>query len=140
MAVSTSLFAPFIKQNTVVLTTYRRDGTSVPTPVTIAVEGNRAFIRTWDTAWKLKRIRRNPRVTVAPSTFKGKVTGPAIVAQARVLSGDESEHAAGLIARKNPILQGVLVPIAHRLRRNTTVHIELTPLNDTSTTAERQAA
>jgi hypothetical protein len=43
-------FAPFIRQNTVVLTTYRRDSTSVATPVHIAVDGDRAFVRTYDTA------------------------------------------------------------------------------------------
>jgi uncharacterized protein len=50
----------FTKQKTVLLTTYRRDGTPVGTPVNIAVEGDHAFVRTWDTAWKFKRIRNTP--------------------------------------------------------------------------------
>ncbi|MGH9856091.1 MAG: PPOX class F420-dependent oxidoreductase, partial [Blastocatellia bacterium] len=110
----------FVDQKTVLLTTYRRDGTPVGTPVNIVVDGARAFVRTWDTAWKLKRIRNNPEVEIAPSTFRGKPTGPAIRARARVLSGDESVYAGRLLARKYPILHGLLVPLVHRLRRNTT--------------------
>jgi hypothetical protein len=45
-----------------------------------------------------------------------------------VLGGDESEYAAEMLARKYPILHGVLIPRLHRLRGNRTMHIELTPL------------
>jgi PPOX class probable F420-dependent enzyme len=96
--------------------------------VNIAVDGARAFVRTFDTAWKLKRIRNNPKVEVAPSTVRGEPTGPAIQARARVLSGSESEYAGQAIAHKYPILQGLLVPLFHRLRRNKTIHIELVPV------------
>ena len=120
---------PFVRQNTVLLTTYRRDGMPVGTPVNIAVDGDRAFVRTWDTAGKFKRIRNNPMVEIAPSTFRGTPTGPAIRARARVLSGDESAYAGQLLAYKHPILQGVFVPLIHRLRGNTTIHIELTPMD-----------
>jgi uncharacterized protein len=125
---STSALEPFVGQNTVLLTTYRRDGTGVGTPVHIAVDGDRAYIRTWDTAWKLKRIRNNPEVEVAPSTVGGRPTGPAIRARARVLGGAESKYAAEMLARKYPILHGVLIPRLHRLRGNRTMHIELTPV------------
>ncbi|MGH9855402.1 MAG: PPOX class F420-dependent oxidoreductase [Blastocatellia bacterium] len=119
---------PFVEQRTVLLTTYRRDGTPVGTPVNIVVDGARAFVRTWDTAWKLKRIRNNPEVEIAPSTFRGEPTGPAIRARARELSGDESVRAGRLLARKYPIMHGFLVPLVHRLRHNKTMHIELTPV------------
>jgi len=120
---------PFVRQYTALLTTYRRDGMPVGTPVNIAVDGDRAFVRTWDTAGKFKRIRNNPMVAIAPSTFRGTPTGPAIRARARVLSGDESAYAGQLLAHKHLILQGVLVPLIHRLRGNTTIHIELTPMD-----------
>ena len=129
MTAPTPALEPFVRQKTVLLTTYRRDGTPVGTPVNIAVDGDRAFIRTFDTAWKLKRIRNNPEVEIAPSTVGGKPTGPAIRAHARVLAGGESAYAGRAIARKYPILHGFLVPLFHRLRRNKTVHIELTPLD-----------
>ena len=128
MTASKSALEPFVDQNTVLLTTYRRDGTGVGTPVHIAVDGDRAYIRTWDTAWKLKRIRNNPEVEVASSTVGGRPTGPAIRARARVLGGAESKYAAEMLACKYPILHGVLIPRLHRLRGNRTMHIELTPV------------
>src|SRR5687767_11737197 len=64
---------PFKDQWAVLLTTFRRDGTPVRTPVNIAVDadGERAFIRTWDATWKFKHLRNNPQVEIAPSTFRG---------------------------------------------------------------------
>ena len=74
-------FDTFAQHRTAQLTTYKRDGTAVPTPVTIAVDGDRAYIRTWDSAWKAKRMRNNPAVLVAPSTVRGRATGPSIAAR-----------------------------------------------------------
>ena len=82
MTAPTPTLQPFVRQWAVLLTTYRRDGTPVGTPVNIAVDGDLAFVRTWDAAWKLKRIRNNPEVEVAPCTVRGKPTGPAIRARA----------------------------------------------------------
>lgn len=126
MSRDASPFAPFVRQRTVLLTTFRRDGTPVGTPVHIAVEGDRAFFRTWDTTWKLRRIRRNPAVTIAPATTRGTPTGPALSAQARILDGAEATHAGRALAQKYPLLHGLLIPLIHRLRRNRTMHAELT--------------
>ena len=123
------LLEPFVGQWAVLLITYKRDGTPIGTPVNIAVDGDRAFVRTFDTAWKLKRIRNTSEVEVAPSTWRGRPTGPAIRARARVLEGEESAYAGRLLARKHPILHSFLVPLIHRLRGNETVHIELRPLD-----------
>ena len=129
MTAKTLALEPFVRQNTVLLTTFRRDGTPVGTPVHLAVEGDRAFVRTFDSAGKLKRIRNNPVVEVAPSTIGGTPIGPAIRARARVLDGQEAEHASRQLARKYPVIHGFLIPLAHRLRGNRTMHIELTPVD-----------
>jgi PPOX class probable F420-dependent enzyme len=118
---------PLVKQWAVLLTTYKRDGTPIGTAVNIVVEGDHAYFRTWDTAWKLRRIRNNPKVEFAPSTPLGKPTAPAIQARARVLEGKESAHAGRLLARKYPAMHGRLVPLVHRLRGNKTMHVELIP-------------
>ena len=127
MTPGTEALEPFVRQRAVLLTTYRRDGTPVGTPVNIAVEGDRAFFRTYNRAGKAKRIRNNPNVEIAPSTMRGKPTGPSIRAKARLLSADEAKIAAKAIARKHRILQGILVPLSHRLARYKTLHYELTP-------------
>jgi len=127
MPTATSTLAPFVRQRTVLLTTYKRDGTPVGTPVSIAVAGDRAYVRTFDQAWKARRLRNHPAVEVAPSTVRGRPTGPAIRARARLLDGEEAARAARLLARKHPLLHGLLVPLAHRLKGYRTLHYELTP-------------
>src|SRR6187549_3742104 len=110
---------------TVVLTTFRRDGTGVPTAMSMAVDGDRAYMRTWRTSGKAKRLRRSPDATVAPSTTHGTPTGPALAVRARFIDGPDAERAGRLIAAKHPVLHGMAVPIAHRLTRRTPVYLEL---------------
>jgi uncharacterized protein len=128
MTAPTSLLEPFARRRTALLATCRRDGSRSQTPVTIAVEGDHAYIRTWDRAWKARRMRTNPSVRIAPSTVRGAPRGPAIAARARLLGGEEAAHAARALARRQRILQGILVPLAHRLMRYRTVHYELRPV------------
>jgi hypothetical protein len=112
---------------TILLVTYKRDGTGVATPVSIAFDGDRAFFRSYDKAWKTKRLRNNPRVECAPATLAGKPTGPSVPARATLLDKKESRVAARALARHHRFLQGFLVPLAHRLLRYRTMHYELTP-------------
>jgi PPOX class probable F420-dependent enzyme len=122
----------FVRQKTVRLTSYRCDGTPVGAPVSIVVDGDRAFVRSPGKGGKVKRIRNNPVVEVAPCTSLGKATGPAARMRARLVQGEEFQRAAHLLRRKYPLLQGAFVPLAHRLfhgRFGSTVHIELKPLD-----------
>ena len=120
-------FGPVKEVKTILLTTYKRDGTAVGTPVSIAFDGDRAFFRSYDKAWKTKRLRRDPRVRVAPSTVRGKPTGPAIQARATLLDGEQARVAARALARRHRVLQAVLVPTMHRVMRYQTMHYELEP-------------
>ena len=117
--------APIEDIKTILLTTYKRDGTPVATPVSIAFDGQRAFFRSYDRAWKTKRLRRNPSVEVAPATLRGKPTGPAIHAWATLLSEDQAKLAAEALGRRQRLLQAALVPAAHRIRGYHKMHYEL---------------
>jgi PPOX class probable F420-dependent enzyme len=116
---------PFVRQKTILVTSYRRDGTPVPAPVSIAVDGDVAYFRTWHTTGKAKRLRRNPNVLIGPSTMKGRPTGTPVSAKAELLSADEARHAARMLARKHPVLHN-LVPFGHRLMRVRTLHYRVT--------------
>ena len=61
---------------TILLTTYKRDGTPVPTPVSIAFDGDRAFFRSYDQAWKTKRLRNNARVEDCARHATGQADRP----------------------------------------------------------------
>ena len=112
---------------TILLTTYKRDGTAVATPVSLAFDGERAYFRSYDKAWKTKRLRHNPAVQAAPATLRGKPTGSAIGARATLLDGEQARVAARALARRHRVLQAILVPAAHRLMRYQTMHYELIP-------------
>jgi uncharacterized protein len=127
------ILGTFVKQWAILLTTYKRDGTPVGTAVNIAVEGDRAYFRTWDTAWKLKRIRNYPEVEFVPCTPLGRPKGPTVRAHARILEGEESARAGRLLARKYPLMHGIMVPLVHRLRKNRTMHIGLTAIGERET-------
>jgi PPOX class probable F420-dependent enzyme len=129
-AATSPVLAKFVRQKTVLVTTYRRNGRPVGTPVSLAVDGDHAYLRTFEKAGKTRRIHNNPQVDIAPSTARGRPTGPAIKVTARRLEGAEARRAARLLTRKHPLLHGLLVPLTHRLGRaktGKTIHFELTP-------------
>jgi len=129
----------FGDEKTVVVTTYRRDGTPVDTPVHIAVEGGDVYMRTYESAMKWKRLRRDPRVMVSRADMgrrpalvgllAGKRVhraGQGIPARAVLLEGEESNRAAHAIRRKYPFLQGFLIPWVHRhVYRTRTLNLKL---------------
>ncbi|HLB21847.1 MAG TPA: PPOX class F420-dependent oxidoreductase [Solirubrobacteraceae bacterium] len=83
------------------LVTYRRDGTPVPTPVWAALgEGGRLYVRTERSAGKLKRLRNDARLLVAPCTVRGKPLGAALEATARMLAPEQEPVAERALARR----------------------------------------
>src|SRR5437588_748708 len=85
------------KGHTTILTSFRRNGMGVGSPVgTVASRGKLYFMTAADT-WKVKRLASNPRVTVAPGTFKAEALGPAIEGTVRRLSGKELKQARDLL-------------------------------------------
>src|SRR5205814_1991575 len=69
----------------VLLTTFRRDGRAVPTPLWVARDADALVVWTPADAGKVKRLRNRADVTVAPCTFRGEPTGPSVVGTATVL-------------------------------------------------------
>ncbi|WP_375482510.1 PPOX class F420-dependent oxidoreductase [uncultured Mycobacterium sp.] len=122
--------ASFVRQKTIRLTTFRKDGSPGTSPVSIVVDGDRAYFRSFERAVKVRRIRRNPGVEFGSATVSGKPTGPMQPGRVRLLEGAEYQAAGRLLRRKYPVLHGVVVPLLHRLMRRKygrTVHAELIP-------------
>lgn len=97
--------SPFANEKYLSLETYKRDGTPVLTPVWFAAENTTLNVYSLADAGKVKRIRNNPRVRVAPCDIRGKLTGEWVPGQARILSGAEQEHANRLLDRKYGIMK-----------------------------------
>jgi PPOX class probable F420-dependent enzyme len=87
-------------QKYISLTTFRKDGSKVATPVWFGEDGDKLYVMTRSDMGKTKRIRNNPHVRVAPCTVRGKVTGPEYSALARILPPEEHAHAREAIDRK----------------------------------------
>jgi PPOX class probable F420-dependent enzyme len=130
---------PFIRQKTILLKTKKRDGTWVGTPVSVAVRGDRTYVRTYDKSWKSKRLRNFPEVRFSPSTSRGKPTGRELHAHARLLQGEEARAAAHLLARKYPVLHGILVPLSHKIMRTKTLHYELSEFDESQASSDQTA-
>jgi PPOX class probable F420-dependent enzyme len=60
------------------LTTFRRDGTPVATPVWLARHGDELVVFTSMSSGKAKRLRNSGRVLLAPCDMRGRVTGAAV--------------------------------------------------------------
>ncbi|MFJ4918725.1 PPOX class F420-dependent oxidoreductase [Streptomyces sp. NPDC088725] len=84
------------------LTTYRKDGTGVATPVWHAVDGNELFINTNSGSWKVKRIRNNSSVVVTACDMRGRIKegAPSAKGTARLVGESEANAARRLLARK----------------------------------------
>ena len=80
------------------IVTFKRDGTGVPTPVWFGLdEAGNLYFRTGADVAKVKRIRNNSGVLVAPCSVRGRPLGSSIEGTARVIPQDEKQHAEAAI-------------------------------------------
>lgn len=84
------------------LTTYRKDGSGVATPVWHVVNGGELLVVSDANAWKVKRIRNNSHVVVTVCGIRGKITpgAPSAPGTARLLDAAGTEAGRTLLARK----------------------------------------
>ena len=82
------------------LTSYRRDGSEVPTPVWFVEDGGRLLVQTDLKSGKVKRIRANPEVSVAPCNGRGRLRGASVKGHAEVLDAGQAPGIETLIRRK----------------------------------------
>jgi PPOX class probable F420-dependent enzyme len=92
--------APIQSQRYISLTTFRKNGAGVATPVWFGEEDGKLYVMTRSDMGKTKRIRNNSQVRVAPCTIRGKVTGPEFAGTARILPPEEQARARQAINRK----------------------------------------
>jgi PPOX class probable F420-dependent enzyme len=84
------------------LTTFRRSGDAVATPVWVVRDGSMLLLWTQERTGKVKRIRHTPRVLLQPCTFRGRPLGEPVTGTASVLGPAEVPRVQKLIKRKYP--------------------------------------
>ncbi|MFG2043267.1 PPOX class F420-dependent oxidoreductase [Dactylosporangium sp. NPDC048998] len=84
------------------LTTYRKNGTGVATPVWHALHDGELFVVSNADAWKVRRIRNDARVSVTVCDVRGRVRpgAPTAAGTARLLDEAGTAAARGYVARK----------------------------------------
>ncbi|MFG2603623.1 PPOX class F420-dependent oxidoreductase [Streptomyces sp. NPDC048514] len=112
------------------VTSYRRNGTSVATPVWVVRDGDALGVWTTADSYKVKRIRRRSDVLVGPCDLRGNPTGDQVPATARITDAVTTARYRDLIARKYGLV-GRLTLLGSRLRRGLdgTVGIRVTLTN-----------
>jgi uncharacterized protein len=87
-------------QKYISLTTFRKSGVAVYTPVWFGESNGKLYVKTRNDSGKYKRIRNNPAVKVAPCNVRGKIKGPEFSGRARILPSQEGELAKKAVNRK----------------------------------------
>jgi len=101
-------FTAFAGHKYLNLETFKKDGTGVKTPVWFAADPSssldstdaKLYVYTIGVSGKVKRIRNNPRVKVAPCDMRGKVLGDWVDAQAQIVTGEEDIRGVRLLNKK----------------------------------------
>ncbi len=101
-------FATFREHKYLSLETFKKNGEGVKTPVWFAADpaldlsgdAARLYIYTIGNTGKVKRIRNNPHVKIAPCTLKGEVLGEWAEANAEIVTGETASQAMRLLNRK----------------------------------------
>ena len=98
---SNDRLAQFASEKYLNLETFRKDGTPVDTPVWFAEERGTFYVYSRADAGKVKRVRNNPHVRIAPCDVRGKLKGTWVDAAARIVSDEaEARHGQGLLTGK----------------------------------------
>lgn len=116
------------------LTTFKRDGAAVATPVWFVADNGRLLVLTDAESFKVKRIRRNPDVSVARCSASGRLHGERVAARAEILPDTAITHAKQLMNHKYRLDRIVILPLYRAVQRlrgakesGTNVVVAITP-------------
>jgi uncharacterized protein len=108
-----------------VLVSYRKNGQPMPSPVWFGTAGGKVYFQTSPDGYKVKRIRNNPEVRVAPCDSRGKPLGPPFVGKARVVSDDEAAAAERTVQSNYGVGRRIYTSFSGRVPN---VYVEVTPV------------
>lgn len=119
----------FENQKYLNLETYRKSGQAMPTPVWFVQDGDKLYVRTVDNSGKVKRVRNNPHVRVAPCEVRGELKGPWVEAKASLVNDPATtQRVVQLLNQKYGLMKRAfdLMNILNR-RGYAVIEIDMTP-------------
>jgi PPOX class probable F420-dependent enzyme len=108
------------------LTSFRKDGTPVSTPVMFAQCDDKLYVVTGKTTGKLKRIIRDSRITFAPCDSRGNMLGETLSGSARILPPQDWEGVKTGVQWRTPALVRFIFNRIRDLRAGGNVYLEIT--------------
>ena len=108
----------FESEKVISLETYRKNGEPVRTPVWFLEANGILYVHTDDSTGKVKRIRKNPKVRVAPSHFRGKPKAEYVNARAELETSPETVKKYHSHIYKKYGLQGTFTRFLQRFSRS----------------------
>ena len=118
-------FSYLYPQQFVLLTTFRKNGTGVPTPVWFAPAQGNLYVMTPSSTAKIKRLHNNSRILLAPCDRSGNVIGEQVEASGRELPSSDARLADKALADKYGILYRIFA-FFQKLRKVKRSFIEIT--------------
>ncbi len=111
------------------LATFRRNGRAIETPVWFALREGRLYVFTDGTSGKVKRLRANPRIRIAPCDVRGKLKGDWGEGEGRIIDEPAAVEAAYAVLRRKYGLQMRVTDffsrLAGRISRRAILELEL---------------
>ncbi len=114
----------FAGQQYLNLETFRKSGVGVPTPVWFIEDGGYLFVRTIDNSGKIKRIRNNAHVRVAPCDARGGLLGEWVDAEAQLVPAETQERVNTLLQKKYG-LQKKMFDLMGSIKKNQSATIQI---------------
>jgi len=90
----------FLDQKYINLETYKKDGTSVRTPVWFVIDNDLIYVITRESTGKVKRLKNNHDVRIVPCSFKGEPKNEWVKCAAEKITGDEADKVIKLRKKK----------------------------------------
>jgi PPOX class probable F420-dependent enzyme len=97
MAIALSTVQLLHGQKFISLTTFRKNGEPISTPVNFATYNDKVYVITGRSSWKVKRIQNDPYVRIAACDWNGKLLGGTMKGKAHIMSEDEVQAVRGLL-------------------------------------------
>jgi len=125
MAIAQSNFDLLNGHTLINLTTFRKNGNPVSTPVTFTRLDGKLYIITGKTSWKIKRLQRNTDVQLTPCDFNGKALGDMMTAKARIIPDSEGKKLRSRIKFPVPAPLMFFFNRIRDLRQGGSVYVEI---------------
>jgi hypothetical protein len=111
------------KSSFIALTTFRKGGAGVMTPVWFVLLADKLYVWTDKHSGKVKRLRNSPRLTLAPSNYAGKLRAPAMEGLALILPEAQGQEIEKVFRSKYKLQFSLFSSMA---RKSEHVYLEIT--------------